>query len=172
MPHPPDYQFCPYDGSSLVPGNTAPPVRPACPRCGFVEYRNAVACATFFILQGGRVLLARRGVSPAKGEWDILGGFVDENESIEEAVRRETREEIGLAVESVEYLGSIPDVYGPRRNPVINLYFLVQTEEGDPVAASDVASVEWFALDALPQQMAFPNQKRAFDLLLQRLARS
>lgn len=132
-------------------------------------YRNSAACVAVLILRNGRVLLARRGVEPAKGQWDTVGGFVDENESAEEAVARETLEETGLQVNQIEYLGSVPDQYGINGKPILHLCFAVNVVGGGPVAKSDVASLVWFPIDELPVAMAFPNQSKVLALLKNKL---
>jgi ADP-ribose pyrophosphatase YjhB (NUDIX family) len=119
------------------------------------------------ITRGNNILLARRKYEPAKGKWDIPGGFVDEGESVEEAVDRETLEETNLQVNSKKYLGSIPDVYGVREMPTVNLCFHVDDWEGEPKPGSDVKSLDWFAPDELPEEMAFAHQKQALQLLVE-----
>jgi ADP-ribose pyrophosphatase YjhB (NUDIX family) len=164
-----DYQYCPYDGERLMINESANEGRPTCPKCGFTDYQNPVACVAILITQGKKILLARRGIEPAKGQWDIPGGFVDSGESAEETVIREASEETTLRVRIKEYLGSVPDVYGPRQKPTANLCFLVEILEGEPNPKSDVESLEWFSLDQLPEKMAFAHQRRVIQLLKKKL---
>ena len=63
----------------------------------------------------GRVLLARRGAEPFRGRWDLPGGFLDEGEHPLDGVRREFREEGGVDVEPLEFLGVWIDEYGETR---------------------------------------------------------
>jgi NAD+ diphosphatase len=165
-PHlPSDYSHCPYDGCVLVlpaPGSDG---CGRCPRCGFVDYRNPVAGVGFFILDAGSVLLGKRGQEPAKGMWDILGGFIDYQESAEEAVLREAKEETDLRVRIVAYLGSVPDVYGPRETPTLNLIYVAVPEAGRAEARSDVAELKWFRTDEIPGEFAFEHQKTAIEML-------
>ncbi len=140
-----------------------------CPKCGFVDYQNPRACVAILITQDRKILLARRGIEPAKGEWDIPGGFVDRGEAAEHAVMREALEETTLRVRVKEYLGSVPDVYGPRQVPTLNLCFLVEILEGNPKPKSDVESLVWFPLDELPDKMAFAHQERVIQLLKEKL---
>jgi len=57
------------------------------------------------------ILVAKRNHAPKKGMLDLPGGFSDYHESLENAVRREIMEELGLALDRVSYFGSEPNVY-------------------------------------------------------------
>ena len=119
------------------------------------------------VVRGREVLLARRKFDPAKGELDLIGGFVNANETADHAAAREVEEETGLVLRGVELLGTLSDVYGPDRAPTLNLIYVAAPadESAAPVAASDAAKLEWCSLDDLPAQMAFPHQHRALDWL-------
>jgi ADP-ribose pyrophosphatase YjhB (NUDIX family) len=164
-----NYQYCPYDGERLIVNDSASEGRPACPKCGFIDYQNPKACVAILITQGRKILLARRGIEPAKGQWDIPGGFANEGESVEDTVVREALEETSLRVRVKEYLGSVPDVYGPRQTPTVNLCFLVEVLEGELKPKSDVESLEWFSLYELPETMAFAHQEQVLQLLKEKL---
>lgn len=117
------------------------------------------------IIRGGSVLLARRGREPKKGEWDMVGGFVEAGETVPEAVRREAREETGLGLKGLRRLHQAPGVYRPGV-PTLNFMYAAQAD-GEPVAQDDVAELRWFALDDLPP-IAWPHEAEA----LRRLAES
>ena len=165
MTHESDFQYCPYDGNKLQMDDGTPGARPTCSTCDFTDYQNPKACVAILITKRGKLLLARRGIEPARGEWDIPGGFVDRGESAEEAVVREALEETTLRVRVVKYLGSVPDVYGPKQTPTINLCFLVQVLSGEPEARSDVEKLAWFAMEKLPNKMAFAHQNQVIEFL-------
>ena len=83
-----------------------------CSSCGFVFYINAAAAvATFIRNEAGELLVCRRAKEPAKGTLDLAGGFVDENETAEEAVSREIAEELQAKITHAEYLFSLPNSY-------------------------------------------------------------
>ncbi len=164
-----NYQHCPYDGSPMIPRTGEAEGRSKCPTCGFVDYQNPKPCVNILITEGNKLLLARRAFEPAKGEWDIPGGFIESGESAEEAVVREAYEETMLRVQVAEYLGSIPDVYGPRRIPTLNFCYLVEVISGEPRAQDDVESLTWVPLDRLPAKLAFEHQTQVLELLKQKL---
>ena len=64
-----------------------------CPNCDFVFYNNPAPCVSLLFYQDGQVLLARRGIEPQKGKWDLVGGFINTGESGEAAAVREAKEE-------------------------------------------------------------------------------
>jgi NADH pyrophosphatase NudC (nudix superfamily) len=152
------FLFCPYDGTRLTPRHAEGVSRPTCPACDFVDYANPKPCVAVLIEQAGKLLLGKRAVEPAKGMWDILGGFIDAGETAENAVHREIKEETGLDVTITRYLGSFPDTYGPRRVPTLNLGYLAVPSGGRLQAASDVAELAW--LSELPTTWAFPHQEQ------------
>lgn len=164
-----DYKYCPYDGERLVLDDNGAEDRPVCPKCGFTDYQNPKACVAILIIKEKNILLARRGIEPAKGQWDIPGGFADVGESIEETVIREALEETTLQVQVKEYLGSVPDFYGPRQTPTMNLCFLVEVLEGEPKPRDDVEALVWFSIEKLPKKMAFAHQEQVIQLLKERL---
>src|SRR5262249_44138128 len=138
------FACCPYDGTRLDGRRDAEgrSLR-VCRACGFIDYGNPKPCVAVLVEEAGRVLLGRRAVEPAKGAWDILGGFIDAGESAEEAVHRELREETGLQVRITRYLGSFADTYGPRGVPTLNLGFVAVPVAGMMRPASDVAELCW-----------------------------
>ena len=157
-----EYQFCPYDGSPLKrAGNEEDRLLPTCSRCGFTDYGNPKPCTAVLVEDQGRLLLTRRGVEPAEGMWDIPGGFVEAEETVEDTIRREILEETGLVVDHLEYYVSYPDVYGPENVPTLNLCFTAKCVGGAERPGSDVSAIEWFFPHELPENLAFAHQKRA-----------
>jgi ADP-ribose pyrophosphatase YjhB (NUDIX family) len=160
------YLYCPYDGERLGFDEG----RPKCERCGFIDYQNPKPAVAILITRGSQLLLALRGIEPAKGMWDIPGGFIETGESAEEAVVRETLEETALHVRVVDFLGSVPDVYGDRNEPTLNLCFMAKVLGGDLRAQSDVESLAWFTPDHLPERMAFSHQFQMLQRYRERIS--
>jgi NAD+ diphosphatase len=79
--------------------------------------------------------------------YSTLAGFVEPGESIEETVAREVREEVGVEVSDLEYIGSQP---WPFPNSLM-LGFFARYKSGDIVLQEDeIADAQWFDCDALP----------------------
>jgi len=105
-----------------------------------------------------RVLLIRRLKEPFAGSWALPGGFVDENERLADAARRELEEETGLTVAQIEQLYTAGDPGRDPRGWTVSVAYLAQVnpDELKAVAADDAEAVGWFALDDLPQ-LAFDH---------------
>jgi 8-oxo-dGTP diphosphatase len=107
-----------------------------------------------------KVLLVRRKHEPFAGMWAIPGGFVDMNESLEAAARRELWEETGVEAEHLEQLHTFGDPGRDPRGRTISVVFLAQVDANrvKPRAADDAAEVGWHDLSNLPP-LAFDHDK-------------
>jgi 8-oxo-dGTP diphosphatase len=99
-----------------------------------------------------RVLLIRRKHDPFAGMWAIPGGFVEMEETLEAAARRELREETGLDVADLEQLYAFGDPGRDPRGRIIAVAYLARVDAAKvkPLAADDAADVGWHRLDRLP----------------------
>jgi NAD+ diphosphatase len=152
------WNFCPRCRSELRGDEQ----RVECPECGFVSYASSKPTAGALCEDGeGRVLLVRRAHEPFKGRWDIPGGFLEEGEHPLDGIRRELREETGLEVEPLNFLGVWMDRYGgdATAEATLNLYWTARVVSGEPQAADDVSELHWFGADELPPpaELAFEN---------------
>ena len=119
--------------------------------------------------EGLSVLLIKRKIEPFKGSWAIPGGFLLENESLEDAVQRELKEETGVEVDFLEQLYTFgkPD-RDPRSRIITVAYFgLVQQSNFELHAATDAEDAQWFNVKALPK-LAFDHLE-IFKIALKRL---
>ena len=120
-----------------------------------MEYRNPKPTVDLLVeLQGGLVLIQRK--NPPHG-WALPGGFVDEWEKVEDAARREAKEETGLDV----LLETLLYVYSdPKRDPrhhTITVVFIAQAT-GEPIAGDDAQAAEVFQLTDLPDDIVFDHR--------------
>src|SRR5690606_28560835 len=119
---------------------------------------------------GISVLLIKRKYDPYIGNWALPGGFVDEQESLEEAVKRELSEEAGITIDYLEQLYTFgkPE-RDPRRRIVSVAYFgLVQTSDFNQlVASTDADDAKWFNIKHLPD-LAFDHSE-ILNMAIERL---
>ncbi len=160
-------RFCPLCGGALGRTRLPPDHREqaVCTQCRFVFYLNPKLVAATIPEDGGRILLTRRTIDPAKGKWTFPGGFVDFGERTADAAVRETLEETGLCVTVSGLLG----VYSYTDSPVIVVYRAVVTG-GTLATCEENDRVEWVTPADLPwPELAFPSTREALcELLLAR----
>src|SRR3990167_3225025 len=78
-----------------------------CNYCGFHIYENPrPTTAVIFENKKGEILLIKRKKEPKKGYWDVSGGFIDNEETLEAGVRREVKEELNIKLKEFKYIGS------------------------------------------------------------------
>ena len=111
------------------------------------------------------VLLIKRGNEPYKGQWAFPGGFLDEDETLEEAARRELKEETGLTPKHFYEVGSFSDLDRDPRGRTVTVAFLAVIPMAEARGGDDAADAQWFPLNALPP-LAFDHEEimqRAID---------
>ncbi len=103
-------KFCPKCGSPEFKISGERSLK--CESCGFHYYINASAAVAALVTDGnGKLMLVTRGIEPGYGKLDLPGGFVDHFESVEDALKRELFEELGMKTKSLKYLSSYPNDY-------------------------------------------------------------
>jgi 8-oxo-dGTP diphosphatase len=107
-----------------------------------------------------RVLLIRRKHDPFAGMWAIPGGFVDMDEPLEAAARRELQEETGVQAGELEQLQTFGDPGRDPRGRTISVVYLARVDPGqvNPEAADDAAEVGWHRLRQ-PPPLAFDHAR-------------
>lgn len=104
-----------------------------CPDCGFDLYNN-IAAAVGVIIQDrdGSVIFERRAKEPRKGFLALPGGFVDQDESAENAAVRECLEETGITPDRITYIASFPNTYEYKNitYKTCDMFFAASFEEG------------------------------------------
>jgi 8-oxo-dGTP diphosphatase len=91
----------------------------------------------------GRILLMERGTEPFRGDWVLPGGLVDPGETVEEAVVREVREELGLTVEVVRLIGVFSTPGRDPRGSFVSLAFHVRITGGEVIATEEAPAHRW-----------------------------
>ena len=162
------FVYCPVCGSREFVINNVKSKR--CKTCGFTYYANPSAATAAFIIRNGCLLVAKRGKEPAKGTLDLPGGFVDMDETVEEGMAREIREETGLEARSMSYLFSLPNLYKYSGMMIhtLDMFFRVEVDaDATPHADDDAATLQWIPLkDVQPVLFGLNSIRRAVGRFL------
>ena len=104
----------------------------------------------------GKILLCRRLKEPEAGFWNIPGGKVDFMEKAEDAARRETEEETGLKIGAVRLLCVDEQIFPDEKHHWYSLLYATDDFSGDAriMEPEKHDGLEWFALDALPENLS------------------
>jgi 8-oxo-dGTP diphosphatase len=140
--------------------------RQRCASCSFVLYRNPASASAAVVLDTARqVLLIQRSIPPFEGSWAFPAGYQEEDEGPAEAALREVREEAGV---EARVLGLVDLLFLPDdpRKPANVAVFLCSHVSGEVRAGDDARDARWFPLDALPEDMGFPNNRKILQRLL------
>ncbi|GIU74313.1 MAG: NUDIX hydrolase [Bryobacteraceae bacterium] len=113
------------------------------------------------LFDGPRVLLIERGQEPLKGWWTLPGGLVEAGERLDQALRREVREETGLEVEPLTVAAIferiIKDQHGRAEYHYVIIDYLCRSCGGRLQWGSDVADARWVELDQLAALQVAPG---------------
>ena len=116
-------------------------------RCGHVAYVNPrLVVTTLPITDAGEIVLIRRGIEPGKGTWAQPGGFLEVDETVNQAAVRETWEETGLLVEP----GDIVGLYTRLEASVVTIAFEARIVGGTASPTLEATEVTPFAPEDLP----------------------
>jgi len=117
-----------------------------CPRCRYEHYPHLHPAAIVLVKDGDRCLLARKA-GWAPNRYALVAGFVDNGESLEAAVAREVKEEVGVEVTDIQYVGSQNWPFPSQ----LMVGFVARYAGGDiAIDAEELEDARWFPADALP----------------------
>ncbi|MCC6867814.1 MAG: NAD(+) diphosphatase [Burkholderiales bacterium] len=167
------FQIVDFDRNHRYCGRCGTPVHPRgherakeCPACGLVAYPR-ISPAMMVLVTRGRELLLARAHRFAPGMFSALAGFVEPGETIEDCVRREVHEEVGLDVTDITYFASQSWAF-----PHSLMIAFTATYAGGDIHLEDeeIAEARWFPVDALPKlPMSVSIARRLIDATATRL---
>jgi NAD+ diphosphatase len=138
------HQFCSRCGASLITKTTERAKE--CSQCGLLHFPRLAPAIIVLIERGNQLLLARSRYFPPK-MYSVLAGFVEPAESLEEAVVREIKEEVGIEITDIRYFGSQPWPF-PHS---LMIAFTAKYAGGEiSLEDSEIEEAGWFTADALP----------------------
>jgi 8-oxo-dGTP diphosphatase len=123
------------------------------------KYPRPAFTVDIIIIQSGKILLIKRGHPPYEGKWALPGGFMDMNETPEQAAIRELEEETGVKVKSLKQFRTYGAIdRDPRHRTISTVYFAILDDNLriNTKAGDDATEAEWFSLNNLPE-LAFDH---------------
>jgi NAD+ diphosphatase len=138
-------QFCGRCGTPMEMSGTERAKE--CPRCGLLRFPR-LAPAVIVLVERGPELLLARAYHFAPGLYSVIAGFVEPGETLEEAVAREVREEVGISVRNIRYFGS---QHWPFPHSLMIGFTAVYA--GGEISRNDgeLEDAGWYTADNLPQ---------------------
>ena len=160
------FRYCPNCGTEHPdPGQV--PFR--CQNCPFTMFFGPVAAVGGLVVDGkGRLLLVRRARDPGKGKWGLPGGFVDRNETIENAMQREVFEETKLRLTRMDLFMTYPNKYNYKGfvSAVIDLFYICRFEDSNEIHLEEAELDKFVWVDSAEDyldHMAFDSNRRAIE---------
>ncbi|NVK28725.1 MAG: NUDIX hydrolase [Flavobacteriia bacterium] len=153
--------YCPNCGSdkleNLIPDGDHR-LREVCQKCGTVHYSNPLMVVGCLVTHGDKILLAKRGIEPRKGYWNLPCGFMENHETAEEGALREVEEETGLTV-TIEKLHSVFSVVHANQ---VYLIFKAESPRTDFTLTPESIEIEFFEPSEIPwDDIAFSSNEHA-----------
>jgi NAD+ diphosphatase len=134
-----------------------------CPSCGHSFYDEPIMVVGGLIQNPqGKYLFVRRGIEPYKGTLGVPGGYLDNNETLEDGFRRESFEEAEVKISNIKYFSSFltnTQLYGHTENIVV-AHFTATTEDPGKCDNKEVMEILWLAKDEIDMtQVEIPDVK-------------
>ena len=150
------FKHCPNCPSTHIefPNN----VRFLCHDCGFTYFHNIAAAVAMVFRFQDKILFTVRNMDPDKGKLDLPGGFIDPEETAQEAACREVKEEMGMIIkpEQLRFITTFPNNYLYKNVPyrTMDIFFecKLAEEQVHIVAPDEIKALEWFKLQEIPEE--------------------
>ncbi len=138
-----------------------------CNSCGLHFYIAPSACNAIILINSkGEFGLGKRRAEPYKDYWDLVGGFIDFDETLEESLVREVKEEIGFDLKEFKYFASYTDTYFYKDIDyhTLGMIFVGEVPDQGLKPSDDISEFKFFTKDEIPwDKLAFNNVKKALE---------
>jgi len=142
-------RFCPFCGNKVEESEAFGAIRPVCPACDYIHFRDPKVAAGILVESDGKVLLVKRINVPMQGKWTLPAGIVDAQEDPRSTAVRESLEETGLEVKIIDLVDVFYGLEHPRGASIV-IFYRGQIVGGVLAAGDDADAVAFFDADDLP----------------------
>ena len=147
-------QYCPVCGSAMEQHT---PIMKKCPKCGYEMFPQVSTAIIVLIMRGNEALLVHNKYWKTQFH-GLVAGFLEAGETLEECVRREVKEEVGLHIKNIRYFKSQPWPYPSG----LMVGFTAEYESGEiKLQEEELNHADWFSIDnlpLLPQKLSIARQ--------------
>lgn len=142
-----NHKFCSHCGTSTQAHATEHAM--VCPACHYRQYPRVQPCVITVITRGhNEILLAKNARNKTSQMYGLIAGFVEVGETLEDAVRRETEEEVGLKLKNIQYLASQPWPFPSN----LMIAFKAEYAAGEiQLQEEEISDAQFFKFDDLPE---------------------
>jgi ADP-ribose pyrophosphatase YjhB (NUDIX family) len=138
--------------------------RMVCQDCGFIHYENPRIVVGAVATLDDQILLCRRAIPPREGYWTVPGGFMENNETTEEAAIRETLEETGASIDVCDLLA----LYSLPHIGQVHMVYRAEMTAPKIEVGPECTEARLFAVEELPwDELAFPTNTWALSHFLE-----
>jgi nucleotide sugar dehydrogenase len=128
-------------------------------------WRNPAVAVNIIVKVERKILLIKRRLEPFKGLWSLPGGYVEYGETVEDAAKREVKEECGLDIQPSRIVGLYSDL---KRHPwkhAVAICYAAKKVKGQIKSRSKEGNVDFFEINRIPKELAFDHAKMIKDYI-------
>lgn len=155
------YKYCPECGRRFSEIDKS--YKFSCPN-GHVYYVSPKPTCSVIITEGkGKIFVTKRGENPHKGLWELPGGFISLNETLEETIKREIKEELGVKISITDIIGAFPTIYSLKGIDYETIGTLVVAKiiKGKPTPSLEATEIRTIGIEEITDlEFAFPVEKK------------
>ena len=123
------------------------------------EHKHPFLAVDGIIYENSKILLVKRKVYPFIGYWILPGGHVEYGETVERALKREMKEELGVSVRIKQIVGIYSNPKRDPRHHTVSISYFCQKTKGKITLNGEASEFRYFSLNHLPKKIGFDHRK-------------
>lgn len=161
--HEKQYKYCPTCKTKLQRKIIDDKQRFFCPKCHFIFWNNPKPVVSILLHKDKKILMVQRAEKPLKNYWCLPGGYIDYEETPQEAVIRETKEEVGIKLSEVGRLLGAYRIDSDPRGVNIDIIYEKEIKTKDISLSEEHGKYRFFSANKLPDKIAYKHREAIKD---------